>query len=95
MFLCIDAKMHAFLLEATMARVTINLPDELHRALKAAAARRGRTIGSMVAESLEAYGIKSRTDAAALVERARKRARLSEEEALELAVRETAEHRTS
>lgn len=78
-----------------MALVTINLPDELHRALKAAAARTGRTIGSMVAESLEAYGIKSRADAAALVQQARERARLSEDEALELSVRETAEHRTS
>jgi plasmid stability protein len=78
-----------------MARVTINLPDELHRALKAAAARRGRTIGSMVAESLEAYGIKSRADAAALVERARAKARLAEDDALELAVRETGKHRSS
>ena len=30
-----------------MARMTINLPDELQRALKAAAARRGSTIGSL------------------------------------------------
>jgi plasmid stability protein len=76
-----------------MARVTINLPDELHRALKAAAARRGTTIGSMVAESLTAYGIKSPADAAALVERARRRADLSEDLSLDLAVGETREHR--
>jgi predicted transcriptional regulator len=94
MFFCIDAMLSSGTLEADMARVTINLPDELHRALKAAAARRGRTIGSMVAESLEAYGIKSRSDAAALVERARTRARLSEDEALELAIRETSDHRS-
>jgi len=76
-----------------MARVTINLPDELHRAVKAAAARRGTTIGTMVAESLLAYGIKSPTDAAALVERARRRSGLSEDSALALAVDETAAHR--
>ena len=50
-----------------MTRVTINLPDELHRALKAAAARRGTTIGSMVAESLSAYGVKTHDTAAGLV----------------------------
>jgi plasmid stability protein len=77
-----------------MARVTINLPDDLHRAVKAAAARRGTTIGSMVAESLIAYGIKSPTEAAALVERARERSGLTEDEALALAVDETAKHRS-
>ena len=76
-----------------MARVTINLPDELHRALKAAAARRGATIGSMVAESLIAYGIKSPAEAAALVERARCRADFAEDRALALAVSETRKHR--
>lgn len=78
-----------------MSRVTITLPDELHRALKAAAARRGATIGSMVAESLIAYGIKSPNDAASLVERARMHAGLDEERALSLAVSETKEHRYS
>ena len=78
-----------------MARVTINLPDELHRALKAAAARRGSTIGSMVAESLVAYGIKSPADAASLVERARRRADLPEDRALDLAVSETKKQRAS
>jgi plasmid stability protein len=77
-----------------MARVTINLPDELHRALKAAAARRGTTIGSMVAESLEAYGIKSQSEATLLVERARRRSGLTEDDALALAVDETAGHRS-
>jgi hypothetical protein len=94
MFLCVDAKMFLLILEgADMSRVTINLPDDLHRALKAAAARRGATIGSMVAESLVAYGIKSPDDAASLVERARLHADLSEDHALDLAVRETREHR--
>ena len=76
-----------------MARVTINLPDELHRAVKAAAARRGTTIGTMVAESLVAYGIKSPNDAAALVESARKQSGLPEDTALALALDETAKHR--
>ena len=42
---------------AGMTRVTLSLPDELHRALKEAAATRGRTLGELVAESVVAYGI--------------------------------------
>lgn len=72
-----------------MARVTINLPDELHRALKAAAARRGSTIGSLVAESLTSYGIKSTDEAADLVAQARRCAAMSKHDALALAVQET------
>ena len=72
-----------------MARMTINLPDELHRALKAAAARRGSTIGSLVAESLTSYGIKSAEEAADLVAQARRCAAMSERDALALAVKET------
>lgn len=72
-----------------MSRLTISLPDDLHRALKEAAARRDRTIGDLVAESLAAYGIKPRESARELVARARERARLSEEEALPLAEAET------
>ena len=72
-----------------MSRLTISLPDDLHRALKESAARRGTTIGQLVAESLEFYGIKSDDDARALVRRARERSALSEEQALELAIAET------
>jgi len=72
-----------------MARMTITLPDNLHRALKEAAARRDRTIGDLVAESLVVYGIKPREDARALVARARERSQLSEAEATALAVTET------
>ena len=79
-----------------VARLTITLPDELHRALKEAAARRSRTIGDLIAESLELYGVKSQASAAALVARARAAAQLDEPSALELAVRETrATRRTS
>lgn len=72
-----------------MSRLTISLPDDLHRALKEAAARRHRTIGDLVAESLAAYGIKPKESARELVARVREHARLTEEEALTLAVTET------
>lgn len=76
-----------------VARLTISLPDELHQALKEAAARRRRPIGELVAESLEHYGIKSSVAAAELVARARARARLAPDKALELAVEETRQAR--
>jgi len=72
-----------------MSRLTLTLPDALHRALKEAAAVRGKTIGDLVAESVVAYGIKPREAAERLVARARERARLAPARALELASRET------
>lgn len=54
-----------------MSRLTITLSDEMHRALKESAARRGLSIGNLVAEALEFYGIKSRDRAEELVARAR------------------------
>lgn len=72
-----------------MARLTITLPDDRHRALKEAAARRGRTIGQIVDDALASYGIKSTAEAAALVARARRVSRLREGDALGLAVTET------
>ena len=72
-----------------MARITLSLPDELHQALKEAAAERGRTIGELVAESVVQYGIKPRRRAAEIVALARRRAGLSEARATALAVRET------
>jgi predicted transcriptional regulator len=72
-----------------MARLTITLPDELHQALKEAAAKRRRSLGGLVAESLEAYGIKTEEQARDLVAKARKSAGLSEERALEVATDET------
>jgi hypothetical protein len=72
-----------------MNRLTINLPAELHAALKAAAARRGTTIGSLVRASLEAYGIKPEREARELVAAARARSALSAEEAERLALEET------
>ena len=69
-----------------MSRLTITLSEARYRALKEAAAQRGRTIGQLVEESLEFYGIKSREDARDLVRRARERSGLSEDDALALAV---------
>ena len=76
-----------------MARLTITLSSERHRALKETAARRGKTIGSLVEESLDAYGIKTSSQAAALVARARQRSAMNEAEATRLAVRETKANR--
>lgn len=49
-----------------MARRTISLPDERHRALREVAALRGETIGEIIEASLDYYGIKSRRSAAEL-----------------------------
>lgn len=71
-----------------MSRLTITLSEARYRALKEAAARRGRTIGQLIDESLEFYGIKARDDARELVRRAREHAALSEDEAMEVALEE-------
>ena len=76
-----------------MARLTITLTPERHRALKEAAARRSKTIRSLVEESLDAYGIKTASQATALVARARQRSAMNEAEATRLAVEETRAHR--
>jgi hypothetical protein len=76
-----------------MPRLTITLSPEKHRALKETAVRRGKTIRSLVEESLDAYGIKTVSQAAALVARARTRSGLAEAAAMKLAVRETRGHR--
>ena len=72
-----------------MARVTLSIPDALHRALKEAAIRRGKTLGEVVSESLAFYGIKTPEEVSELVARARERSGLSEAEARDLASRET------
>jgi hypothetical protein len=72
-----------------MSRLTITLSDSRYRALKEASAARGKTIGQLIEESLEFYGIKPADEAASLVRRARAKARLSEKKANALAVAET------
>lgn len=77
-----------------MSRLTITLSDARYIALKEASARRGKTIGQLIDESLEFYGIKSREDARALVQRARARSGQSETEAMDTAVAATRESRS-
>ena len=50
-----------------MARITITLSDEKHRAIKEAAARQGNPIGEIIDESLDFYGIKTGEECGALV----------------------------
>lgn len=78
-----------------MARLTITLDDSLHQALKEAAARQGRTIGTIIEESLELRGIKPMASARALVAQSKRASYLSEADALDLAVSETLAHRHS
>lgn len=65
-----------------MSRLTITLSEARYKALKEAAVQRDKTIGQLIDESLDFYGIKSREDARDLVRRARARGRLSEDQAL-------------
>lgn len=76
-----------------MTRLTITLDDDLHRALKETAARQGRSITSIIEESLRLRGIQDQASARALVEQARQRAQLDPEEAMALAVEETRDAR--
>jgi hypothetical protein len=71
-----------------MSRLTITISDVRYRALKEASAQRDKTIGQLIEESLEFYGIKTREDARALVQRARRHGALSEAQALALADKE-------
>jgi hypothetical protein len=68
-----------------MSRLTITLSESRYRALKEAAAQRNKTIGQLIDESLDFYGIKSREQALDLVRQARAHSQLSEEQALTLA----------
>ncbi|PJC20656.1 MAG: CopG family transcriptional regulator [Comamonadaceae bacterium CG_4_9_14_0_8_um_filter_57_21] len=69
-----------------MSRLTITLDDSRYRALKEAAAQRHKTIGQLIDESLEFFGIKSREQAQELVRRARARTELSDDQAMALAL---------
>lgn len=68
-----------------MSRLTITLSEARYRALKEAAVQRDKTIGQLIDESLDFYGIKSRERASELVRRARARSKLTEVQALALA----------
>ena len=71
-----------------MTRLTITLSEPRHRALKEAAALRGKTIGQLIDESLDFYGVKSRDEAAELVRRARGFSGLGEKQAMDIALDE-------
>jgi hypothetical protein len=68
-----------------MSRLTITLSEARYRALKEASAQRDKTIGQLIDESLDFYGIKSRQDARDLVRRARVHGKLNEDQALAVA----------
>jgi hypothetical protein len=68
-----------------VSRLTITLSETRYRALKEASAERDKTIGQLIAESLDFYGIESRDDARDLVRRARGRSKLTEDQALAVA----------
>ena len=72
-----------------MPRLTISLTDRTHRALKEAAARRNRSMGSIIEESLELRGIQPYDAVEDIVARARAKSRLSADDAMALAVEET------
>jgi predicted DNA-binding ribbon-helix-helix protein len=71
-----------------MSRLTITLSEARYRALKEAAAQRGKTIGQLIDESLDFYGIKSREQALDLVRQARTHSQLNEAQAMGLALAE-------
>ena len=72
-----------------MPRMTITLSDEIHQALKEASIRQHRPIAAIIEESLRFRGIKTQVHARTLVQAARARGDLSEDNALTLAVEET------
>lgn len=65
-----------------MSRLTITLSDTRYKALKQAAAQRDKTIGQLIDESLDFYGIKPREAALDLVRRARAGSKLDDEQAM-------------
>jgi hypothetical protein len=69
-----------------MSRLTITLSEARYKALKEAAVQRDKTIGQLIDESLDFYGIKSREDARDLVRRARAHSKLTEAQALAVAL---------
>jgi plasmid stability protein len=72
-----------------MSRLTINLDDKVHRALKETAARQNRSIGSIIEESLKLRGIRTYDSAKDLVAKARANSNINNDDAMKLAVEET------
>lgn len=76
-----------------MTRLTITLADRTHRALKEAAARQGRSMASIIEESLEMRGIQPLDTAREIVAKVRGRSGLDADAAMTLAVKETRRQR--
>ena len=72
-----------------MARLTINLDDRTHRALKETATRQKRSMDAIIEESLEMRGIQPCGAAREIAAKARMKSGLGTEEAMALAVEET------
>jgi Mg/Co/Ni transporter MgtE len=81
--------------EVFMPRMTITLSEERQQALKEAAARRGMTITAVIDESLELAGVVPRHNVWAILEEARRNANMTEEEAMEVALKAVAEVRAA
>jgi hypothetical protein len=71
--------------EVHVSRLTITLSEARYRALKEASVQRDKTIGQLIDESLDFYGIKSREDARDLVRRARAHSKLKPDQAMAVA----------
>ena len=71
-----------------MRHLTITLPEARYRALKEASAQRGKSIGQLIDESLEFFGIELRQETRDLVRQARTCANLTDERAMDLAQKE-------
>lgn len=81
--------------EDNMPRMTITLSEDRQQALKEAAARRGMTITAIIDESLELAGVVPRHNVWAILEEARLNANMTEQEAMEVALRAVAEVRAA
>ena len=72
-----------------MTRLTISLSETTHRALKEASTRQGRSMASIIEESLLLRGIRPEKSARDIVAKVRSRSRLNADQAMKLAVEET------
>ena len=76
-----------------MPRLTITLSEEKHQALKEMALRQGKSIRKIIEAHLDFYGVKTEDQARMILEQARQNAKMTEEEAIALAVSETRSYR--
>jgi len=72
-----------------MPRTTITLSEERYRALKQAAARRGMTITELVDQALELAGVNTPASVRDMLAEAGRKSGLGDEQAMDLALRET------